>query len=71
MTTKSQRPKGWEGTLSPLNAAIDTINLAKEVSTITPAKAAFDSVGALLTIIRVGFPTVCAVQLLANVYRIR
>ena len=53
MKARFQRPKGWKGTLSLLNVAIDVVNLAKEVSGIPPAKAAFDSVSALLTMIRV------------------
>jgi hypothetical protein len=36
-----------------LNVAIEDLNLAKEISGITPAKAAFGSVSALLAIIRV------------------
>ena len=52
MTTESQ-PKNREGALSSLNVAIDIVNLAKEVSDITPAKAAFGTVSILLTMIRV------------------
>jgi len=54
MAAKSQRPKGGDSTLSSLNEAIDALNLA-EVSSITPAKAAFGSARVLLTEIRVGF----------------
>ena len=53
MATKSQRPKGREGALSLLNAAIEAINFAKEASSITPAHAAFGAAGVLLTMIRV------------------
>jgi len=53
MTTESQQPKNREGALSALNVAIDIVNLAKEVSDVTPAKAAFGTVGILLTMIRV------------------
>ena len=53
MDAKSQRPKGRGGALSSLNMAIEALNLAKEISSITPAKAAFGSVGVLLTMIRV------------------
>jgi len=52
---KTPRPKGRDGVLSTLNVAIEILTLAKEVSSITPAKAAFGSVSALLTMIRVGF----------------
>ena len=55
MATKPQRPQGQGGTLSSLNVAIQTLNLAKEISTITPAKAVFGSVSVLLTMIRVRF----------------
>ena len=53
MAAKSQRPKGRDGALSSLNIAIDAVNLAKEISSITPAKAVFGSVSILLTMIRV------------------
>ena len=53
MDTNSQRPKAWGGTLSSLNVAIETLNLAKEIAGITPAKAAFGSVSILLTMVRV------------------
>ena len=53
METKPQRQKGQDGTISSLNLAIEAMNLAKEVSSITPAKVVFGSVGVLLTMIRV------------------
>ena len=53
MNTKPQQPKGRDGTLSALNVAIQTMNLAKEISGVTPAKAVFGSVSVLLTMIRV------------------
>ena len=55
MVTKSQRPKRPDATLSLLNAAIDAMNIAKDVLGMTPAKAAFGSVSVILTMIRVGF----------------
>ena len=55
MTDNSQRQKGRDGALSSLNVAIDGLNLAKEISSITPAKAVFGSVAILLTMIRVSF----------------
>jgi len=55
MDVKSQRSNGRDGTLSSLSVAIEAINVAKEVSSITPAKAVFGSVSALLTMIRVRF----------------
>ena len=36
-----------------LNVAIEAMNLAKEISSVTPAKAVFGSVSVLLTMIRV------------------
>ncbi|KAF9785500.1 hypothetical protein BJ322DRAFT_1063504 [Thelephora terrestris] len=38
---KPQRKKGREGAISVLKVAIDALNLAKEVSSATPAKAVF------------------------------
>lgn len=55
MDIESQRLKGRDGVLSSLDVAIEAINLAKEVSSITPAKAVFGSVSALLTMMRVCF----------------
>jgi len=53
MDTKSQRPRERGGILSSLNVAIEATNIAKEVSSITPAKAVFGTVSILLTMIRV------------------
>ena len=53
MEAESQRPKGRDGTISTLNAAIEAMNLAKELSSITPAKAVFGSVSVILAMIRV------------------
>ena len=53
MATGSKQPKGRDGALSTLSMAIEAMNLAKEVSSITPAKAVFGSVSILLTMIRV------------------
>jgi len=55
MKDKPRRPKGQDGALSSLNVAIDALNLTKEASDTTPAKAAFDSTSVLLTTIRVSF----------------
>ena len=49
----SRRPKGRENTVSALTTAIDALSLAKEISSITPATAAFGSVNIILTTIRV------------------
>jgi len=53
MEAESQRPKGREKTISALNVAIETLNLAKELSSITPAKAVFSSASVILATIRV------------------
>jgi len=56
MATKSQRPtQGREGAVSTLNAAIEAMDLAEKISSITPAKAVFGTVAVLLTIIKVCF----------------
>ena len=55
MSDNSQRPKGRDGALSMLNVAIDGLNLVKELSSVTPAKAVCGSVAVLLTMIRVKF----------------
>ena len=49
--------KRRDGVLSTLNAAIEVMNLAKEVSSVTPAKAVFGSVSVILTMISVCFPS--------------
>lgn len=59
MKTEPQRPKEWEGVASALNVAIEAMNLAKEVSSITPAKAVFGSASVLLAMIRVGLLVLC------------
>ena len=57
MATSSQPQKGRDGALSMLNGAIEVLNLAKEISSVTPAKAVFGSVSVLLAMIRVrSFP---------------
>ena len=56
MDANSHQPKRRDGTLSALNTAIEAMNLAKEVSGVTPAKAVFGSVSVLLTMIRVRCP---------------
>ena len=53
MDENSNREKWRDGVLSSLNAAIEAMNLAKELASVTPAKAVFGSVSVLLTMIRV------------------
>jgi len=59
MQTESQRPKGRDGAISSLNVAIEGLNLAKELSGVTPAKAVFGSASILLTMIKVCFLLFC------------
>jgi len=59
MQANSQQPKGRDGTISSLNIAIEGLNLAKELSDITPARAVFGSASVLLTMIKVRFPLFC------------
>ena len=53
MVPKPQQQKGCDDPLLKLNEAIEDLNRAKEASTVTSAKAVFDSTGALLPAIRV------------------
>jgi len=59
MEAESQRSKGRDGNISALNATIEALNLAKELSSITPAKAVFGSVSVILTVIRVSLLVFC------------
>lgn len=53
MDTKLGQQKRRDSTLSLLDGAIEAMKLAKEVTSVTPAKAVFGSVGVLLTMIKV------------------
>ena len=53
MDVNSQQPKRRDNVLSTLSMTIEVLNLAKEASSITPAKAAFGSVSIILAMIRV------------------
>ena len=55
MDADAKRQERRDIALSSLNVAIETLNLAKEVSSITPAKAVFGSVSVILTMIKVDF----------------
>jgi len=68
MEAKSRRPKDQGGAISALNAAIEAMNLAKELSSITPAKAVFGSVSVILTMTRVGFPPIRVDRVRAEVH---
>ena len=54
MDPNPTQPKRRDNVLSSLNVTIEALSLAKEVSSITPAKAVFGSVSIILTMIRVG-----------------
>lgn len=57
MAANTQRPKGRDDAISMLNEAIEVLNLAKEISSVTPAQAVFGSFSVLVTVIRVrSFP---------------
>ena len=53
MDADSKRQKRREKVISLLDVAIEAMNLAKEVSSLTPAKAIFGSVSVLLAMIKV------------------
>ena len=55
MDANSRQQKRQDSVRPLLNAAIEAMNLAKEISSATPAKAIFGSVGVLLTMIMVRF----------------
>ena len=56
MEVGSQRPsKEREDVISALNTAIQALNLAKDASSIAPAKIVFGSVSITLSTIRVSF----------------
>lgn len=53
MAAKTQKLEGRDAAFSSLNAAVEALNLAKEITGFAQAKAVFGSVGLLLTLIRV------------------
>ena len=55
MDLKPQR----EGAVLALSMAIEAIDLAEKISSITPAKTVFCSVGAILVVIKVCSPDSC------------
>ena len=58
-----------DGDIKTLDAVSKSLNLARDVSDIASAKAAFDSVSVLLTTIGVGFfPLSCVDRLQAKIY---
>ena len=55
MDKKPKQSKRREDVLSSLNVIIEGLNVAQNLSSITPAKAIFGTVGVILTMIRVSF----------------
>ena len=68
MDARSERRQ--DVTISSLNMAIEAMNLAKEVSSMTPVKAVLGSVSIILTVIRVSLLLACLDEPHANRYRI-
>ena len=68
MATNSQQVKERDGVLSALNALIEASNLAKEISSITPAKAVFGPVALILTLIRVRLFPFCVTSSLLSIF---
>lgn len=66
MSANSQQPDGRDCVSSALIVAVEGLNLAKEIASITPAKAVFGSVSVLLVMIRVSFLSVRPCHLSAN-----
>ena len=60
MDPTSQRQNGRDDALSKLNKAIEDLDRAKEVSSVTPAKVVFGSTSALLPTIRVSPFSFCS-----------
>ena len=71
MKTKFRRPKKPDNALPSLNAAIEALDLARDKTSLKPARDAFYSASALLATIRVrSFPAHVR-QLLADKRRTR
>jgi len=66
MTRKSQRPNRREVVFSSLNAAVEAMNLAKDLSSVTPAKTAFGTVSVILKMISVSLLLVRRVEWLQD-----
>ena len=68
MNPDAQAPERRENVISTLNVAIDVLNIAKEALSITPAKAVFGSVGALLVMIKVYSLLLCVTEFPIHIY---
>ena len=62
------KQKRQENSLTSLNAAIEAMNLAKEIVSMTPAKVVFGSAGILLAMIRVCLLLFCDNGLQVHTY---
>ena len=71
MESKFQRQKAPDGPLFSLNAAIDTVDQARDTTNVKTAKGAFGSASLLLTTIRVRFLPAHIGRSLTYVRRIR
>ena len=71
MDAGTHRQKRKDGVVCALDVAINALNLAKEASSITPAKALFGSASILLTMIRVRLLATHVGQLLYDLHRIQ
>ena len=68
MDAETKLPKRRDNVISSLNIAIEVLNLAREASSITPAKAVFGSVSALLVMIKVRSLHFCVAELQFHVW---
>ena len=68
MESASQRPNGRDDVLSTFNGFIQTLAIARDDCDIPPARAAFVSAEALLTMIRVCFSPFFQGELLTHAY---
>lgn len=66
MNPKSKQSKRQDDVLSSLNVIIEGLNLAGNLSAITPAKAVFGTVSVILTMIRVSSLLLCEGPLRAD-----
>jgi len=59
MEAEFQQSKGRKGAILALDAAIEALNLARDLSSIIPARAVFCTVGVVLTTIKVSLLVFC------------
>ena len=66
MDPKSKQSERRENILSSLNVIIEGLNVAENLSSVTPAKAVFSTVRIILTMIRVSVLPLCKDPLQAD-----